>query len=1508
MPSMFPAPAGRETSQFPTLSRSSSSSQRVHRAPIHNPYDKFSQSDFDAWIGGITTTLRKALGHEDDVHEKADGPFDHLLETEAEDGTMQEQSVERELGSSLFENETRDASRKGKDRDPEEGPGLGPGTEDEPIELESDSEEEEDIEGNLEVGDSDEGEGSERYDSDEEVHHDVQTTLEGSQPASNAFMNPVHDGEDEIADELDEEVDEMADEEVEGGELFEPEYADSEEEEEPGEDVDNEAAGDLGPQTIHVLSDSDDEQNDENERPAATLTNSIAQGAQPDEDDYQDVYQPLQDNTGGDVFGGQELLDPNRLNENDGSDISTFLTPGIMTPSDAAEAPSHSVASHMFGKSPREHEVHDLEEDDIELFGVEEEAGRDAKEADNILPTSDASLNDSQALQESNDIDKVNDSNMESDDEILEISFSEDQEYPMSASDKIADEMAELNAASMNGGFEALIPPIEVESILTQTTTTIVTKEITEEIIGLPPAQDVEKQEEAEHTNMDLVEASVSNKLDVEADTTGTESGTRTGDPGGHIFSMLDGPNPEHPVVPSELNDGRASLVPQLSIQAGGMSSTPLDPIFNEATKISDAPMKEAGLEREHDMSETRQEPDLAAQPSVVSMPTMVAESSSPPKTLEDAAKAHGPNEASSSAKFPSEDESPTTEHEPSQEGSSLPLQSQPTTLDPRRLLPQLSIDPGSTEPLSSPSQGPPAWVYPYVESAPPHNHYVPHAHQQSSVHSPPSSASPSTSNHPTPPTNNANSVSSPNPILSAYERMTMRWIPLSGNGKPFPSDSIPQGYPANAAIPRPPPTFAHIPLHYPPQNPYSPSQYYPLQGSPQAQHPMPALAMPAAPSVITTNDPYPAMLSTPGTVPKTNDDDDESDSESQSDELDQTSTSSSVANDENIPGSKKDSLSKPNGESVGPSGNVEVATNTDLRNGVQTAPAGRPDLSPVTTMKEDVVEGKEKETSARKPLAHEVKGTAKPGSKPSSVSDRQPDTVRSPPSEVKSESAAAASVASSASQSGREESDQRATKRKRQTTKSEGPRKTQAAKGKKAAPRNESTASRGKGKQKEVVRQHSETPSVASSGASAVAKLLESRASSVGSGDGSAVTQPSPTPARLKDFVFPKPAPVQPMLHNHSKKGPLQHSHRPPPLQTQIQKRGASFGSPVAGPSSQSTQPTQAHHPARSANSPVTRSNCRYHKISLPETEDGPHIFFLVPGCSLTDRELIKEEEIIDHGDANSEDSARMVPDIESLDINAYVIGIIRLLVGPDKEQEVYFLPKPGEERSRKMGRKKSMIIWGDSHTATGHPLSSSQPPVSANGSSSTAPRTQTDYTRVSTSPLTEDESEDDHPDVTSDTEGPADNAAAQHPKENGDTSPTKSEGNTKKGKRVKLGHDAAAYVPGSEDETGSDAEEGTQKKSPSKRSLKRPRATEAAKEESGDRQLKKSNAVVQNEASRTLGPTVDRGAAENGVMLANHRHGMDNNTLPGLRGIFKRPRTPDGADEERKKRKTEI
>lgn len=69
-------PTPYSTPSFPAPPRPTpiSNTNKIHKAPIYNPYDKFSQVEFDDWIGGITGALRRALGDEDVLGGSA--PFD----------------------------------------------------------------------------------------------------------------------------------------------------------------------------------------------------------------------------------------------------------------------------------------------------------------------------------------------------------------------------------------------------------------------------------------------------------------------------------------------------------------------------------------------------------------------------------------------------------------------------------------------------------------------------------------------------------------------------------------------------------------------------------------------------------------------------------------------------------------------------------------------------------------------------------------------------------------------------------------------------------------------------------------------------------------------------------------------------------------------------------------------------------------------------------------------------------------------------------------------------------------------------------------------------------------------------------------------------------------------------------------------------------------------------------------------------------------------------------------
>ena len=213
-----------------------------------------------------------------------------------------------------------------------------------------------------------------------------------------------------------------------------------------------------------------------------------------------------------------------------------------------------------------------------------------------------------------------------------------------------------------------------------------------------------------------------------------------------------------------------------------------------------------------------------------------------------------------------------------------------------------------------------------------------------------------------------------------------------------------------------------------------------------------------------------------------------------------------------------------------------------------------------------------------------------------------------------------------------------------------------------------------------------------------------------------------------IKEHVHP------PLFHAH---GPARHHpNRPPPSpKQQIDKQEATpprvkDAVVGAGPSSQTSLSQRSF---ASSNSPVTRSNCRFHRISLPREEGGPRVCFLVPGCSLGNRELMDDQEIEDHGYATVEDGRRMIPDIESLDFSLYLVGILRQLVGVDllREQEVYYLPPPGEKngKARRKSASTRLSTWnandrvGSPGTQTASQTSPlSRPPLSASTTKTSA------------------------------------------------------------------------------------------------------------------------------------------------------------------------------------------
>jgi hypothetical protein len=164
-------------SPFPTASVYSSA--RARKAPIHNPFDKFTQSEFDAWISDITGALRRALGEEPtpthttvgrdtDAELSPDRPdrdhdLEHSAESDSDVGSEESQDVEDSFAG------VRAQHAKGKARDPREGPGLG--SQQHPIDIESEEEDEDEDDAEERVVEELEGDEEleeEEYEEDEQ--------------------------------------------------------------------------------------------------------------------------------------------------------------------------------------------------------------------------------------------------------------------------------------------------------------------------------------------------------------------------------------------------------------------------------------------------------------------------------------------------------------------------------------------------------------------------------------------------------------------------------------------------------------------------------------------------------------------------------------------------------------------------------------------------------------------------------------------------------------------------------------------------------------------------------------------------------------------------------------------------------------------------------------------------------------------------------------------------------------------------------------------------------------------------------------------------------------------------------------------------------------------------------------------------------------------------------------------------------------------------------------------
>ena len=230
---------------------------KTKKPPIHNPYDKFTQPEFDAWIGDITGSLKRALGQ----IEADDKP--NLLECTQRVSTGSatsgyrpidlDESEDEAINDSFAEIKARRALGKGKARDPREGPGLGGADRMRPIQIvSSDEEEENEVELAVGMEDDDSEEEEEEDEEDEEEEEEEEEEEDYSEQEEDYSWKRGQSSTQQIFSPAKRRKYIQEEEESEGGDSEEG----SEEDEEP-------TTRQSGPtEVIEIVSDNDDDEQD----------------------------------------------------------------------------------------------------------------------------------------------------------------------------------------------------------------------------------------------------------------------------------------------------------------------------------------------------------------------------------------------------------------------------------------------------------------------------------------------------------------------------------------------------------------------------------------------------------------------------------------------------------------------------------------------------------------------------------------------------------------------------------------------------------------------------------------------------------------------------------------------------------------------------------------------------------------------------------------------------------------------------------------------------------------------------------------------------------------------------------------------------------------------------------------------------------------------------------------------------------------------------------------------
>jgi len=195
---------------------------KIPRAPIQNPFDKFTQSDYDAWIAKLVGRIDKALDYDSIPSPEKSVPF-VTAEASYAGSFMPKptQESEDDLDSNIEDSFAQVKARcvnKGKARDPREGPGLCPdlGGQNKPIEILSDEDERDDGQV-LNSERSEDEEEEQAYDEDEFEYEDEDEEQVGTSAWAEEHWNRKKHLESDEGEEYYEEHDEESNQAISEG-------------------------------------------------------------------------------------------------------------------------------------------------------------------------------------------------------------------------------------------------------------------------------------------------------------------------------------------------------------------------------------------------------------------------------------------------------------------------------------------------------------------------------------------------------------------------------------------------------------------------------------------------------------------------------------------------------------------------------------------------------------------------------------------------------------------------------------------------------------------------------------------------------------------------------------------------------------------------------------------------------------------------------------------------------------------------------------------------------------------------------------------------------------------------------------------------------------------------------------------------------------------------------------------------------------------------------------------